>query len=65
METILVGSWFLDIRQRNDFVPGCFQKKGLETRLVIVVSAKNDLIRHLFPGYKPIIESFKGGGGAG
>ena len=61
----LVGSRFSDIRQRNDFVPGRFFWKLLETRLVIVGSAKNDSISHLFPGNKPMIESFKGGGGVG
>ena len=44
VETTLVGSRFLDIRRRNDFVPGRFWKKRLEMRLVIVVSAKNDSI---------------------
>ena len=33
--------------------------------LFMVVSARNDSIQHLFPGNKPIIESFKGGGCVG
>ena len=38
---------------------------NLKQSSFIIISAKNDLILHLFPGNKPLIESFKGGGGAG
>ena len=65
VETALVGSQFSDIRQRYVFVSGRFFWKQLKARLVIVISAKNDLIQQLFPGNKPIIDSFKGGGGVG
>ena len=45
------------IRQRNDFVPGCFFRKQGS---FIVISAKNDSIPHLFPGNKPIIMGVQG-----
>ena len=67
VETTLVSSRFsvlgfptkkttsiLIVSSGNDSKQGSF----------IVVSAKNDLIWHLLPGNKPIIESFKGGGDA-
>ena len=65
VEKTLVGSRVSDIRQRNDFILDRFFWNKLKQGLFIVVSAKKDSIRHFFPGNKPIIESFKGGGGVG